>query len=232
MLRGDNSERYGWLIGGGLISLSAAVYMIRDGSMKGENIHIFEEPGRLAWNNPMPDNEVIFKEVISDYENYTNFTDLLSEIPSVVNPKLSAEEEVLHFNKDLVNKLKETRPETNQTIINHYHSILLSLREWIKSQGGVFYQDTSVEKLEFKKYADTDEKVISAILYRQNSEKEKTEIGFEDIVIIGTEYNAEPIPEKCHNLAYCKISSEHPETVEDCITQARKAVYTFLGLEK
>ncbi len=32
-----------WLVGSGLASLSAACFLIRDGQMKGENIHILEE---------------------------------------------------------------------------------------------------------------------------------------------------------------------------------------------
>lgn len=36
-------KKHAYLVGSGLASLSAAVFMIRDGQMKGENIHIFEE---------------------------------------------------------------------------------------------------------------------------------------------------------------------------------------------
>ena len=31
------------IVGGGLAGLATAVFLIRDGQMKGENIHIFEE---------------------------------------------------------------------------------------------------------------------------------------------------------------------------------------------
>lgn len=37
----DNKSAY--LIGAGLASLAAACFLIRDGQMKGENIHILEE---------------------------------------------------------------------------------------------------------------------------------------------------------------------------------------------
>lgn len=37
----DNKSAY--LIGSGLASLAAACFLIRDGQMKGENIHILEE---------------------------------------------------------------------------------------------------------------------------------------------------------------------------------------------
>lgn len=36
-------EKHAYLVGGGLASLSAAAFLIRDGYMKGEHIHIFEE---------------------------------------------------------------------------------------------------------------------------------------------------------------------------------------------
>lgn len=32
-----------WLVGSGLASLAAACFLVRDGQMKGENIHILEE---------------------------------------------------------------------------------------------------------------------------------------------------------------------------------------------
>ena len=37
----DNKSAY--LVGAGLATLSSACFLIRDGQMKGENIHIFEE---------------------------------------------------------------------------------------------------------------------------------------------------------------------------------------------
>jgi oleate hydratase len=38
-----NTERKAYLIGGGIGSLAAAAFMIRDGAMPGANISIFEE---------------------------------------------------------------------------------------------------------------------------------------------------------------------------------------------
>ena len=37
------TKRHAYLIGGGIASLASAAYLIRDGQMPGNNIHIFEE---------------------------------------------------------------------------------------------------------------------------------------------------------------------------------------------
>jgi len=39
----DVAERKAYIVGSGLVGLSAAVFLIRDGQMPGENISIFEE---------------------------------------------------------------------------------------------------------------------------------------------------------------------------------------------
>ena len=36
-------DKSAYIVGGGLAGLATAVFLIRDGQMKGENIHIFEE---------------------------------------------------------------------------------------------------------------------------------------------------------------------------------------------
>ena len=39
----DAAKKSAYIIGGGLAGLAAAVFMIRDGKMRGNKIHIFEE---------------------------------------------------------------------------------------------------------------------------------------------------------------------------------------------
>ncbi|MEI7480609.1 MAG: oleate hydratase, partial [bacterium] len=43
-----NSQSKYYLVGGGIASLSAAVYLIQDGAVEGKNIKIFDESKRLG----------------------------------------------------------------------------------------------------------------------------------------------------------------------------------------
>jgi oleate hydratase len=44
----SNSERQVYLVGGGIASLAAAAFMIRDGDILGQNITILEESNTLG----------------------------------------------------------------------------------------------------------------------------------------------------------------------------------------
>jgi len=102
MLQGENSTRKAWLVGGGIASLSAAVFMIRDGGMQGSNITIFEELNVLGGSmDGSGDAKTGFKirgGRMLTYEQYKTLFNLLSEIPSAVNPKISARQEIFDFN--------------------------------------------------------------------------------------------------------------------------------------
>ena len=47
----NNSERHAYFVGGGLASLSGAIYLVEDGGFKGENIHIIEALPILGGSN-------------------------------------------------------------------------------------------------------------------------------------------------------------------------------------
>ena len=44
----DVERKSAYLVGAGLASLAAACFLVRDGQMKGEHIHILEET-RISW---------------------------------------------------------------------------------------------------------------------------------------------------------------------------------------
>lgn len=103
MLEENVDPRKGYLVGGGIASLSAAVFMIRDGRMKGEDIYIFEESavlgGALSSGGNAQDGYLIGGGYMLDYKQYQTLFNLLSEIPSIANPQITVTEEIYTFNE-------------------------------------------------------------------------------------------------------------------------------------
>jgi len=75
-----------WLIGGGVGSLAAAAFMIRDGAISGENITIFEALPLMGG-----------RMLTSD--NYECTWDLFKSIPSLIRPDRTVFEETMEFNQ-------------------------------------------------------------------------------------------------------------------------------------
>ncbi|KAJ3325799.1 hypothetical protein HDU76_013085 [Blyttiomyces sp. JEL0837] len=94
-----NSKAY--LIGGGIGGLSSAVYMIRHGNMKGENITIFEDlpviGGSMDAHGDHKDGYLMRGGRMFDREAYTCLYDVLSEIPSLDNPGKTAKQDIYDF---------------------------------------------------------------------------------------------------------------------------------------
>ena len=86
-------ETHAYLIGGGIASLAAAAFLIRDARVSGMNIHILEETDRLGGSldaQGSPEKGYILRGGrMFDEEAYTCTYDLLSSIPSIRNPSLS-----------------------------------------------------------------------------------------------------------------------------------------------
>lgn len=101
----DKHNNYGdrqvYLIGGGLASMAAAVYLIRDCHFKGKNIHIFEGLKILGGSNDGAGDSnkgyIIRGGRMLNEETYENFWELLSTIPSLEMPGMSVTEEILNF---------------------------------------------------------------------------------------------------------------------------------------
>lgn len=114
--------RKGYLIGGGIASLAAAVFMIRDGRMQGEDIHIFEESdvvgGALDGSGNPTDGYLIRGGRMFDYEQYQTLFNLLSEIPSIANPEITATEEIYSFNEKVHTYSKARLIDKNGKIVD------------------------------------------------------------------------------------------------------------------
>ena len=94
-----------WLIGGGIASLAAAVFLIRDGGVRGEQIRILEESGvaggSLDGSGDVEDGYLIRGGRM--FEPHFECThDLLRSIPSLASPGKSVSEEILEFTARVV----------------------------------------------------------------------------------------------------------------------------------
>ncbi len=103
MPRSENTKVY--LVGSGVGSLAAAVFLVRDAGVRGENIHVLEQmsiAGGSMDGAPAPTPEGgyvtrggrMFEEL-----HYVCLWDLLATIPSLENPAVSVLDEIRAFNK-------------------------------------------------------------------------------------------------------------------------------------
>lgn len=118
---GDNNHIY--LVGGGIASMAAAVFLIRDANIPGPNIHILEEldieGGSLDGSvSPVMKNGFVTRGGrMLEEEAYQCLWNLLATIPSLENPAISARQEVLDFNI-------RVKTEAHARLINNNHEII------------------------------------------------------------------------------------------------------------
>ncbi len=97
----DKTQIY--IIGGGIASLSCAVFCIRDGHIPGENIHILESSksiGGAMDATGTPEEYYNCRGVrLLNEKTFNCYWDVLSEIPSLDNPSLTVKDEIFEFNK-------------------------------------------------------------------------------------------------------------------------------------
>lgn len=97
----DIEKKKAYLVGGGIASLAAAAYLIRDGHMDGKNITILEEThiigGAMDGSGNAKDGYVI-RGGREMEEHYECCWDLYSKIPSLSNPKQTVLDEFRKLN--------------------------------------------------------------------------------------------------------------------------------------
>ncbi|MGI6394632.1 MAG: oleate hydratase [bacterium] len=98
------TNKKAYIIGGGLASLSAAFYLIKDGNFKGENIVIFEEReiaggGLDAVFDSAKEGYFMRGFRMLEQYVYSAIFDLMSHVPSIENPEKSILDEFIEFNK-------------------------------------------------------------------------------------------------------------------------------------
>jgi oleate hydratase len=101
----DPAARKAYFAGGGVASLAAAAYLIRDGKIPGRNITVYEEMkvsgGCLDGTHVPEKGYVIRGGRMMDKEAYTCTYDLFSFIPSLDNPGKTVTDEILDFNRKI-----------------------------------------------------------------------------------------------------------------------------------
>ncbi|WP_297091606.1 oleate hydratase [Thermococcus sp.] len=105
----DIKERKAYMVGGGIASLAAAVFLIRDAKMPGENIHIIEKTpvnGGCLDGSGDPENGYLLRGGRMFEEHYEATWDLLGSIPSLDDPEKTILDEVVEFNKEYVGSSK------------------------------------------------------------------------------------------------------------------------------
>ena len=97
----DKSQLY--LVGGGIAGLSAAVFAIRDGRLPGKNIHIFEVldvlGGALDGGVTPQQYYVSRGDRKFNLEVFQCLWDVLSAIPSLMDPNKTVKDEIFEYNK-------------------------------------------------------------------------------------------------------------------------------------
>lgn len=99
----DYGDRQACLIGGGLASMAAAAYLIRDCKFPGSQITIYEDLGVLGGSNDGSGNAqkgfVCRGDHMLNEETCENFWELFSSIPSLNSQGRSVTEEILNFDR-------------------------------------------------------------------------------------------------------------------------------------
>ncbi|MBU3181678.1 oleate hydratase [Clostridium psychrophilum] len=101
----DVEKTNAYMVGAGLASLAAAVFLIRDGHVPGKNIHIYEElgvtGGSMDGSGDAKNGYVIRGGRMFDREAYACTFGIMESIPSLTDPKVSILDEFNAFNKKI-----------------------------------------------------------------------------------------------------------------------------------
>jgi oleate hydratase len=104
-----SNETTAYLVGSGIASLASAFYLIQDAGLPGKNIHIMEQRdvagGALdgAWEE---EEGYVIRGGRMHEDHYVCYWDLLSQIPSLEDPKVSVADECKAFNAKYVSNAK------------------------------------------------------------------------------------------------------------------------------
>ncbi len=105
----DPATSHVYLVGGGIASLSSAVYLIRDAKVPGKNIHILEQCSLLGGSldgSGDPDKGYIIRGGRMHESRFRCYWDVLSNIPSLEDPTISVTKETMRLNKKVVSNSK------------------------------------------------------------------------------------------------------------------------------
>jgi len=114
----NNDSKKAYLVGGGIGSLAAAAFMIRDAGMKGSNIRILEAMpllgGSLDGGGNASSGYTLRGGRMLTTDNYECTWDLFKSIPSLQHPGRSVFDETVDFNKENVPNSKARLVDRNR----------------------------------------------------------------------------------------------------------------------
>ncbi len=117
----NNNNRKAYLIGGGIGSLAAAAFMIRDGGMSGANITIFEALHLLGGSLDAvkkQDGYSLRGGRMLTTDNYECTWGLFKSIPSLENPGKSVFDETVEFNEKIKAHSQARLVDRNRVILD------------------------------------------------------------------------------------------------------------------
>jgi oleate hydratase len=103
----QNNNRKAYFVGGGIASLAAATFLIRDGAFSGDNIHIFEELkviGGSLDGAGAADKGYVIRGGRMIEEHYACTYDLFAGIPALTDHTKSVKDEIFEFSHKYVSK--------------------------------------------------------------------------------------------------------------------------------
>lgn len=144
-----------YLIGGGIASLAAAVYLIKDGHMKGENISIFDESKRIGGSldaqELSPSEGYIMRGIrMFEEKTFTCTFDLMSHVPSLNAHGKTIREEFVDFNKKNKSYAKARLLKDGEAIDSR--PLKLNLKDRLSLFTLLLRQESSLEDREIKEY--------------------------------------------------------------------------------
>jgi oleate hydratase len=144
-----------YCIGGGIASLSAAVYLIQEGHMEGKNISIFDESKRIggsldAQNLASSEGYVMRGIRMFEEKAFTCTFDLMSRIPSLNASGKTIRKEFVDFNKENRSYAKARLLKDGQAIDSH--PLRLNLKDRLSLVGLLLRPESSLQDMEIKEY--------------------------------------------------------------------------------
>lgn len=117
-----NNQTKAYFVGGGIASLAGAVFLIRDGHIPGESIHIFEEMNIMGGNcdgigTPVKGYVIRGGRMLND-PTYECTWELLKSIPSLTDPNKTVREENTDFNRKIKTRAKARLVDENGEAID------------------------------------------------------------------------------------------------------------------
>ncbi len=140
----NSSNRKAYMVGGGIGSLAAAAFIIRDGGIPGGNITIFEAMpvvgGSLDGGGNPTDGYTLRGGRMLTTDNYECTWDLFKSIPSLAFPGKSVFDETIEFNQQNI-------PHSQARLVDRHRAILD-----VESMGF-----SMTDRIELLKLTETDE---------------------------------------------------------------------------